>query len=87
MAVSGDQELVGGVTHFTSDGVSRAGGSVAGARRDCVRSNTEDGRFGGITKCNASSLRMIFFRMQRTKVYPDSHANDEIADIQPRTPF
>jgi hypothetical protein len=56
MAVSEDQELVGGVTHFTGDGVSGAGGSVVGARRDCVRTNTGDGRFGGITKCKISSL-------------------------------
>ena len=57
--VSEDHELVGAVTHFTGDGVSGGGGSVAGARRDLVKIKTEDGRFGGITKWSISSLRFF----------------------------
>lgn len=59
MALSEDHELVGGVTHFTGDGVSGGGGRAVGARIDCVKSRTAGEMLGGMTKCRASSLRSI----------------------------
>ena len=56
MGKSVDQVLDGSDFHFTGDGVSGEGGSIAGARRDFVAESTLSDRFGGIRKCKCSSL-------------------------------
>jgi hypothetical protein len=56
IGLSTDTDGEGGVPHFIGDGVAGAGGRVAGARRDFVGMNTAGGRWGGMRKCNFSSL-------------------------------